>query len=106
MLILQVLQDEPRPPRRLNDRVPRDLETVCLKAMAREPSRRYGTAAELAADLCRWLAGEPVRARRAGVAERLWRGCRRRPAVAALLGALAAALAGGFAGVTWQWQQA
>src|SRR5262249_56231494 len=48
MLILQVLEDEPRPPRRLNDKVPRDLETVCLKAMAKSPARRYATASELA----------------------------------------------------------
>jgi hypothetical protein len=51
MLLHQVLHDEPRPPRRLNDRIPRDLETICLKAMAKEPPRRYDTAAALAADL-------------------------------------------------------
>src|SRR5438067_7602129 len=48
MLLHQVLHDDPRPPRRLNDRIPRDLETVTLKAMAKEPGRRYGTAGELA----------------------------------------------------------
>src|SRR5262249_40829172 len=46
MLLLQVLNDEPKPPRRLNDCIPRDLETVCLKAMAKEPDRRYATAGE------------------------------------------------------------
>ena len=51
MLILQVLEDEPRPPRQLNDKIPRDLETVCLKAMAKSPARRYATARELADDL-------------------------------------------------------
>jgi serine/threonine protein kinase len=58
MLLHQVLHDEPRPPRRLNDRIPRDLETVCLKAMAEELARRYATAAELSADLRRFLGGE------------------------------------------------
>ena len=58
MLLLQVLEDEPRPPRRLNDKVPRDLETICLKAMAKAPSRRYATARELADDLRSYLAGQ------------------------------------------------
>ncbi len=60
-VIDQILRDEPRPPRALNDAVPRDLETVCLKAMAKETGRRYPSAAELSADLRRWLAGEPIR---------------------------------------------
>ena len=64
MVLQQVRDDEPRPPRRLNDQVPRDLETICLKAMAKEPSRRYATAVEFAADLRRWQKGEPIRARR------------------------------------------
>src|SRR5207248_3373223 len=54
MLLHQVLHDEPRPPRALNDRIPRDLDTICLKAMSKEPSRRYATAGELASDLRRW----------------------------------------------------
>jgi WD40 repeat protein/tetratricopeptide (TPR) repeat protein len=92
MLLHQVLHDEPRPPRRLNDRIPADLETVCLKAMAKEPRRRYGTAAELAADLRRFLAGQPIVARPVGRAERLWRWSRRNPVVASLLAAVAALL--------------
>src|SRR5439155_23499909 len=55
MLLLQVLHDDPRPPRQLNDKVPRDLETICLKAMAKAPARRYATAQELADDLRRFL---------------------------------------------------
>lgn len=82
MVLLQVTTEDPRPPRRLNDRIPRDLETICLKAMAREPRRRYRTAAALAVDLRRWLTGETVRARRAGLVERLWTWVRRRPALA------------------------
>src|SRR5262245_2821101 len=85
MLILQVLQDEPRPPRRLNDKIPRDLETICLKAMAKAPARRYATAGELAADLRRLLAHEPIRARPVGLPGRAWRWCRRNPVPAGLL---------------------
>jgi hypothetical protein len=88
MLILQVLQDEPRPPRRLNDKIPRDLETICLKAMAKAPARRYATAGELAADLRRFLAHEPIKARPVGLPGRAWRWCRRNPVPAGLLVAL------------------
>ncbi len=88
MLILQVLQDEPRPPRRLNDKVPRDLETICLKAMAKTPARRYPTANELAEDIRRFLDHLPIRARPIGWIERGWRWCRRNPVPAGLLVAL------------------
>jgi hypothetical protein len=76
-ILQQVLQEEPRPPRQLDDRIPRDLETICLKAMAREPGHRYQTATEMAADLRRWLSGEPIRARPLGPVDRAWRWCRR-----------------------------
>jgi tRNA A-37 threonylcarbamoyl transferase component Bud32 len=85
MLLHQVLHDEPRPPRRLNDRLPRDLETICLKALAKEPGRRYQTAGEMAADLHRYLKKEPIRARPVGRLERGRRWCRRNPALAAAL---------------------
>jgi tRNA A-37 threonylcarbamoyl transferase component Bud32/tetratricopeptide (TPR) repeat protein len=84
MILRQVLLDEPRPLRRLNDAVPRDLETICLKALAKEPALRYPTAGALADDLRRWTNGEPIHARPAGPAERLWRWSRRNPRVAAL----------------------
>jgi hypothetical protein len=97
MLLHQVLHDEPRPPRSLNDRVSRDLETICLKAMAKLPGRRYAGALEMADDLRRFLNGEPIRARPVGRAEKLARWARRNPVVAALtamvlilLGAVAA----------------
>src|ERR671934_189317 len=63
MVLQQILGEEPRSPRRLNDRIPRDLETITLKCLAKEPGRRYATAAGLAADLRRLLAGEPIVAR-------------------------------------------
>src|SRR5579871_5526485 len=86
MLLLQVLHEEPRPPRKLKDKVPRDLETICLKCLQKDPRRRYVSAGELAEDLKRWQKGEPVRARPAGRLERVAKWARRRPALAALLG--------------------
>lgn len=106
MLLRQVLEEEPRPPRRINDEVPRDLETVCLKAMAKEPAERYAGAAEFADDLRRFLQGQPVRARPVGPLGRLVRWSRRRPALAGLSAALLLVAAAGFAGVFWQWRQA
>jgi serine/threonine protein kinase/WD40 repeat protein len=82
--IRQVLTEEPVSPRRLNAQVPRDLVTICLKCLAKRPSRRYDTAAELADDLGRWLRGEAPLARAECVLERGWRWCRRHRAVAAL----------------------
>ena len=82
MLLHQVIHDEPRPPRSLNDRVPRDLETACLKAMAKEPNRRYATARDLADDLERFQNGEPIRARPVWRSEKAWRWCRRNPSLA------------------------
>jgi serine/threonine protein kinase len=94
MLLLQVLHDDPRPPRQLNDKVPRDLETIALKAMSKAPARRYATAKEMADDLRRYLAGEPIRARPVGRLKRLWRWCRRNPVAAGLL--LAVSLSSAF----------
>jgi serine/threonine protein kinase len=88
MLLLQVLHDEPRPPRQLNDKVPRELETICLKALAKAPGRRYATAQELAVDLRRFLRGETIRARPIGRIERLAHWCRRNPVACGLLAAV------------------
>jgi WD40 repeat protein/tRNA A-37 threonylcarbamoyl transferase component Bud32 len=92
MIVHQVLHEEPRRPRRVNEKIPRDLETICLKAMVKAPARRYTSARELADDLRRFLKGEPVRARPVAAWERGWRWVKRRPAAAALLvtGSLAA----------------
>jgi WD40 repeat protein/serine/threonine protein kinase/tetratricopeptide (TPR) repeat protein len=92
MILHQVLHEEPRPPRKLNDKIPRDLETICLKALAKVPARRYATAREMADDLRRFLKNEPILARPVGRGERLWRWCRRNPALAATTGLTAAAL--------------
>ena len=80
----QVLEAQPVPPRRLNTSIPRDLETICLKALAKEPGGRYQSALLLAEDLERWLNGSPIRARRITAAERGWKWCRRNPIVAGL----------------------
>jgi WD40 repeat protein/serine/threonine protein kinase len=89
MILHQLLHEEPRPPRQLNDKIPRDLETVCLKAMAKTPSQRYTTAREMADDLRRFLQGAPITARPVGPAERLGRWCRRNPRLASAIGAAA-----------------
>lgn len=88
MLIAQVLEAEPRALRKLNDRVPRDLETICQKALAKSPSRRYASAGEMAEDLRRWQSGRPIHARPVGPAHRLWRWYRRNPVPASLLAAV------------------
>jgi WD40 repeat protein len=95
----QVLCEDPVPPRAFQSRVPRDLDTICLKCLRKEPQERYESAAQLADDLARFLRGEPIRARRVGRWGRLWRWAKRRPAAAALLftGMVATLLAGGVA---------
>ncbi len=105
-VLLQVRTMEPIPPRRLQPKVPRDLETICLKCLQKDPARRYTSAAALADDLRRYLDGRPIVARPIGPAGRLARWCRRRPAVAGLLAASLLLLAGGVGGVVWQWRRA
>ena len=101
LLLQQILGEEPRPPRKLDRTVPLNLETICLKAMSKDPDRRYATAAEFAADLRRFLKGEPILARPVGPAERSWRWAKRNPIVAAA-SALIVLLATMLGGMTWQ----
>ena len=102
----QVRNKEPVAPRRLNPTIPRDLETICLKCLQKEPGRRYGSAGDLAEDLRRWLDGRPIAARPVSIAEKSWKACRRRPAVAGLALALVFTLAAGFLGMFRLWRQA
>lgn len=87
LVLLQVVTQPPKSPRSINPEIPRDLETVCLKAMSREIGGRYASCADLTEDLNRWLRNEPVSARPAGLAERAMRWARRNPAIAGLTAA-------------------
>ncbi len=82
----QVLHTEPVAPRQLNPGLPLDLETICLKCLEKDPARRYASAAELADELDRFLKGDPIHARPIGSVGKLWRWCRRKPAVARMAG--------------------
>jgi serine/threonine protein kinase len=82
--LLHVLEREPSPPDQLNPCVDRDLSVICLKCLEKDTRQRYGSGAELADDLDRWMRQEPIRARRASPRERLIRWCRRKPAIATL----------------------
>ena len=89
MLIHQVAHDEPPSPRRFNGSVPRDIETICLKCLQKDPDRRYDSTEALADDLGRFLRREPIRARPIGRVARGWRWCRRKPVIAGLTAAVA-----------------
>jgi serine/threonine-protein kinase len=104
--VLQVQLQEPVPPRRLQPKVPKDLETICLKCLHKEPHRRYADADGLAEDLRRFQAGETIRARPVGPLGRLGRWCRRRPLVASLLAGVALLVAGHLATLSYQMVEA
>jgi WD40 repeat protein len=93
-LIQQIVHEDPRPPRRIAPRVARDLETICLKCLEKEPGRRYATAAQLAEDLDRFLGGEPIRARAVPAWERALKRARRRPLTTALVAVSVVAVVG------------
>jgi WD40 repeat protein/predicted Ser/Thr protein kinase len=100
--VLQVLEQEPVQPSRLQPKLPVDLETITLKCLDKQPGRRYASAADLADDLRRWLNREPIRARSVGSLERVARWCQRRPALAAMTAALVLVSVLGLVGVIWQ----
>jgi eukaryotic-like serine/threonine-protein kinase len=95
MMVVQILDDEPPSPRKFQSSIPRDLETICLKCLEKDPEKRYQTSREVAEELRRHLRGEPIRARRIGRIAHVWRWCRRNPAVASLIALVAATLVAG-----------
>ena len=104
--LLQVVNHDPVAPRRLQPKLPRDLETVCLKCLEKDPTKRYATAQAFADDLARFLAGEPILARQVGAWGRVVKWAKRRPAIAALLVVCAVGALAAFAAVTWEGRQA
>jgi len=105
-VIHQVLHAEPTAPRQINKAIPRDLETICLKAIAKEPRRRYATMQAFADDLRLWSRGEPIQARPTGIVERSWYWSHRNPVLASLLTLFAVTVLTGTISVTWLWRQA
>src|SRR6185437_4738818 len=91
-LIQQIKAEEPERPRAIDARIPRDLETIVLKAIEKDPKSRYPSAEAMGEDLRRFLADEPIRARQVGAAERYWRWSRRNPEIAVLGGVLTGVL--------------
>jgi WD40 repeat protein/serine/threonine protein kinase len=102
----QVKLLDPVVPRRLQPGVPRDLETICLKCLAKEPRKRYPSSAALADDLLRFLGGKPILARPTPIREHIWKAARRRPGISILLGLVLAVTVGGIAGIIHQWRRA
>jgi serine/threonine protein kinase/tetratricopeptide (TPR) repeat protein len=99
--IRQVIEQEPVPPRQLEPRIPHDLETICLKCLEKEPTRRYASAAALADELRRFQDGEPIAARPTPAWERAWKWGKRRPAIVALLGVSLLAILGMVSFIVW-----
>jgi formylglycine-generating enzyme required for sulfatase activity len=105
-VLVSVMSEEPAPPSRVAPKTPRDLETICLKCLSKDPARRYASAEELANDLRRFQAGEPIRARPVGAVERGVKWVRRHAAVSALTAAVLLATVLGVAGVVWKYLDA
>lgn len=105
-ILCQVEATEPVSPARMVPGLSRDMETIVVKCLQKEPSRRYESAAALTADLRRFVSGEPILARPVPFWERLWRSCRRHPVPATLTASLVLVAMLGLAGILWQWDEA
>jgi serine/threonine protein kinase len=99
--VMQVVHQDPVPPRRLQPKIPKDLETICLKCLEKDPRKRYSTAELLGQDLHLLLAGRPIQARSVSTLERTWKWSRRRPAAAALIATAAVGLLTALVGGYW-----
>jgi WD40 repeat protein/serine/threonine protein kinase len=104
--LLQVLHEEPVRPGGLRPKLPRDVETICLKCLEKDPARRYTSASALADDLRRYRRGDPIEARPVGVLERGWKWARRRPTSAGLVAAIVFVTLLGFTGMARLWRVA
>jgi WD40 repeat protein len=105
-VLRHVAEREPPTPRTVIPHLDRDLDTLCLRCLDKDPARRLASAGELADELKRWLNGEPILARRITVRERLGKWTRRHPYRAVALGVFALVVLGAGAGITWQWRRA
>ncbi|MFO1500493.1 MAG: protein kinase [Verrucomicrobiota bacterium] len=104
--VRKVVEEPPVSPARINPAVSRDLATICLKCLEKEPARRYRSATVLAEELERFRQGEPILARPVSAPEQVWRWCKRKPAIASLSLAAILIFVVGLAGVLWQWRRA
>ncbi len=105
-LLEKVAEANPANPRSIDSRIPRDLETIVMKCIHFDPSKRYASATEVKEDLSRFLDGQPIHARRIDVFEKAWKWCCRRPALAMTMAALAGSILIGLSGISWQWSKA
>jgi formylglycine-generating enzyme required for sulfatase activity/tRNA A-37 threonylcarbamoyl transferase component Bud32 len=106
IILHHVIHDDPPSPRKLNGNVPRDLETICLKCLEKNPGRRYRTATDLGEDLRRFLNGEPIQVRPISAMERARKWVIRHPVIAGLIAGIVLLTVVAVSGITWQWQKA
>lgn len=105
-ILQKVIQENPQPPTKVNPSLPRDLEIICLKALEKDPKRRYASAEDLALELGRWLEGDPITARPVRWWERVGKWVKRNPLISLLSVACALFLLIGITGTAWQWRKA
>ena len=105
-VLRQLHEADPVAPRLLNPSIPRDLETICLKCLEKDPAKRYPNARELADELDRFLRDEPIRAHPINAPQKIWRWCRRKPLLTSLIALVFVVSAAGIMGILVQWQRA